>query len=111
MKKVFNLVITAIFGLSCLGMLSCSDEDFTETIFDTREYPLDKTSYTFPLDTFVKKNFLEKYNMRFIYKMQDIGSDLQKNLVPCSYDKSCELAVLANTCGMMSMRSAPDRSS
>ncbi len=95
MKKVFNLVITAIFGLSCLGMLSCSDEDFTETIFDTREYPLDKTSYTFPLDTFVKKNFLEKYNMRFIYKMQDIGSDLQKNLVPCSYDKSCELAVLA----------------
>ena len=95
MKKVFNLVITAIFGLTCLGMLSCSDEDFTETIFDTREYPLDKTSYTFPLDTFVKKNFLEKYNMRFIYKMQDIGSDLQKNLVPCSYDKSCELAVLA----------------
>jgi substrate import-associated zinc metallohydrolase lipoprotein len=95
MKKVFNLVITAIFGLSCLGTLSCSDEDFTETIFDTREYPLDKTSYTFPLDTFVKKNFLEKYNMRFIYKMQDIGSDLQKNLVPCSYDKSCELAVLA----------------
>ncbi len=95
MKKVFNLVITAIFGLTCLGTLSCSDEDFTETIFDTREYPLDKTSYTFPLDTFVKKNFLEKYNMRFIYKMQDIGSDLQKNLVPCSYDKSCELAVLA----------------
>ncbi|MBR3472648.1 MAG: hypothetical protein IKH22_08730 [Prevotella sp.] len=95
MKKVFNLVITAIIGLSCLGTLSCSDEDFTETIFDTREYPLDKTSYTFPLDTFVKKNFLEKYNMRFIYKMQDIGSDLQKNLVPCSYDKSCELAVLA----------------
>ena len=95
MKKVFNLVITAIFGLSCLGTLSCSDEDFTETIFDTREYPLDKTSYTFPLDTFVKKNFLEKYNMRVIYKMQDIGSDLQKNLVPCSYDKSCELAVLA----------------
>ena len=95
MKKVFNLVITAIFGLSCLGTLSCSDEDFTETIFDTREYPLDKTSYTFPLDTFVKKNFLEKFNMRFLYKMQDIGSDLQKNLVPCSYDKSCELAVLA----------------
>lgn len=33
--------------------------------------------------------------MRFIYKMEDIGSDLQKNLVPCSYEKSCELAVLA----------------
>ena len=95
MKKLFNLTIAAIIGLCCFGTFSCSDEEFTDTIFDTKDYPLDRTAFTFPLDTFIKKNFQDKFNMRFIYKMQDIGSDLQKNLVPCSYEKSVELAVLA----------------
>ena len=95
MKKVFNILAAAVFALGCLGTLSCSDEEFTDTIFDTKDYPLDRSAYTFPLDTFVKVNFQDKFNMRFLYKMQDIGSDLQKNLVPCSYEKSVELAVLA----------------
>jgi len=82
--------------MAALGFVSCSDDDdFTATIFDTTDYPLDRTSYTFPLDTFVKKNFLEPYNLKFIYKMEDIGSDLQKNLVPATYEQSLDLAVLA----------------
>ena len=78
----------------CMSIASCKDEDFTETIFDTTEYPLDRSSYTFPLDTFVKKNFLEPYNLRYLYKMQDIGSNMDYNLIPCSYDQSITLAVL-----------------
>ncbi len=74
---------------------SCSDDDFGPTIFDTNDYPLDRSAYTFPLDTFIKKNFLEPYNLKFIYKMEDIGSDKQKNLIPASYDKSVQLAVLS----------------
>jgi len=83
-----------IVGLLSAGISSCSDDDFGPSIFDTTDYPLDKSLYTFPLDTFIKVNFLEPYNMRFLYKMEDIGSDMEKNLVPCSYSQSQKLAVL-----------------
>ena len=78
-----------------LSFTSCSDDDFTDTIFDPTEYPLDRTKATFPLDTFIKKNFLEQYNLRYVYKMEDVGSDLEKNLLPCSYENSKLLAVLS----------------
>lgn len=77
------------------GFASCSDDDLGPSIFDTREYPLDRTTYTFPLDTFVKVNFLEPYNVRYMYKMEDIGSDMKKNLVPARYEQSMKLAALS----------------
>lgn len=91
-QKFIFLAIIAAFITA--GFTSCSDDDLGASIFDTTEYPLDKTEYTFPLDSFVKVNFQEPYNLRFLYKMEDIGSDVQKNLVPCSYEKSEQLAVL-----------------
>lgn len=95
MKKKLCILGLA-FGLlaGTAFVASCSDDDMGPTIFDTRDYPLDRTVFTFPLDTFVKKNFLEPYNLRYIYKLEDIGSDLQKNLIPASYEQSKKLAVL-----------------
>ena len=77
-----------------IGFTACSEDDLGPSIYDTTEYPLDRSAYTFPLDTFVKKNFLEPYNLKYIYKMEDVGSDMQKNLVPATYEKSIDLAVL-----------------
>lgn len=94
MEKIKVILFAFIASVVMAGFTSCSDDDFGDSIFDTTEYPLDRSLYTFPLDTFIKKNFLEPYNMRFLYKMEDIGSDMQKNLVPCSYDQSQKLAVL-----------------
>lgn len=76
------------------GFVACN-EDLGPSIFDTHEYALDRTSYTFPLDSFVKVNFLEPYNLRYIYRMEDIGSDKDKNLVPARYEQSMKLAVLS----------------
>lgn len=96
MKRKFNYLLLIAVATLSLGFVSCSDDDdFDSSIFDTVNHPLDKTAFTFPLDTFVKVNFLEPYNLRFIYRMEDIGSDMRKNLVPAAYDKSCELAVLS----------------
>lgn len=95
MKSKISILFLSLIALVSMGVSSCSDDDLGASIFDTTDYPLDKTSYTFPLDTFVKVNFLEPYNLKFIYKMQDVGSDMQKNLVPADYDKSVELAVLS----------------
>lgn len=87
MLLAFTTVMTA-------GFVAC-DDDFSESVFDTVDYPLDRTAYTFPLDTFVKVNYLEPYNLRFIYKMEDVGSDMNKNLVPARYEQSKKLAVLS----------------
>ncbi len=95
MKAKFHILTLSAIAFLLLGMVSCSDDDLGPSIFDTTEYYLDKSSYTFPLDTFIKVTYLEPYNMRYIYKMEDIGSDMQKNLVPATYEKSTELAVLA----------------
>ena len=91
MKK---LIIYSIVALLSFNVASCSDDDLGATIFDTTEYPLDRTVFTFPLDTFLKVNFQEPYNLRYLYKLQDIGSDMDYNLIPCSYEQSVNLAVL-----------------
>lgn len=90
-----SLLFVAAAALSA-GFASCSSDDFTSTIFDTdpRSEYLDKSQYTFPLDTFVKKEFLETYNMKYTYKFDDKGSDMNKNLTPAKYDNSVDLAVL-----------------
>ena len=95
MDKIFKLFCACL--LCCVAnatFTACSEDDLGASIYDTTDYPLDRSVYTFPLDTFVKKNFLEPYNLKFIYKMEDVGSDMQKNLVPATYEKSIDLAVL-----------------
>ena len=94
--KSLRILLFAVVAIVSAGFASCSDDDMTSTIFNTDpsvDY-LDKTSYTFPLDTFVKKEFLEPYNLKFIYRMEDKGTDMNKNLTPAACDKSVDLAVL-----------------
>lgn len=66
---------------------------------------------TFPLDTFIKKEFLEEYNMKFSYKFEDKSSDMQKNLTPAAYDKSVDLAVLTSIFGMMCIENLQEQTS
>lgn len=95
MKANIKILTAALLAVLLSGSLaSCSDDDFDATIFSTVDKPLDRTSYTFPLDTFVKAHFQEPYNMKYLYRMEDVGSDMDYNLVPCSYDKCAILAVL-----------------
>lgn len=95
MKKISKLFFgSLVCCCAAAALTACSEEDLGPSIYDTADYPLDRSVYTFPLDTFVKKNFLEPYNLKFIYKMEDVGTDMQKNLVPAQYEKSIDLAVL-----------------
>ena len=94
-KNRISIFLIALMAFCAAGFVSCSSDHLGDSIFDTTEYPLDKTSASYPLDAFLQDNFLKPYNMKFIYRMEDIGSDLQKNLIPASYEKSVELAVLS----------------
>lgn len=94
MKKHNFLLLTILMGIGITMAVSCADDDLGETIFPSVDKPLDRTTITFPLDTFVKKHMLEPYNMKYIYRMEDIGADMQKNLVPAGYEESVTLALL-----------------
>ncbi|MBQ0103096.1 MAG: hypothetical protein KBS99_02845 [Prevotellaceae bacterium] len=96
MNKLFKFTACSFLAVALAGVVatSCSNDDMGPSIFDTTEYPLDRTKQTFPLDTFCKVNFLEPYNLKYMYLMEDKGSNMDYNLIPCSYDQSITLAVL-----------------
>lgn len=79
------------------GMVSfaaCSDDEFTSTIFpDVSDEP-DPASYTYKFDTWLNQNFRDVYNLQFYYKMKDVESVMDYNLVPAKYDKARDLALL-----------------
>ena len=94
MKSFGKLFMAAVVAAGVGAFTACSSDKLGDTIFDTAEYELDSTAYTYPLDRFVEENFRIPYNMRFLYRFQDVGSDMDYNLTPCSYDQSINLAVM-----------------
>lgn len=68
-------------------------EEFTDSIFIDQE-ELDPDSPTYQFDLWLNENFLVPYNLTFNYKMEDVGSDMDYNLVPSSLDQSKKLAQL-----------------
>lgn len=93
MKTIKNILFSMVAAL-CLA--ACSSDDFTETIFNTDEAGQDKNSYTYSFDAYLHDNFLLPYNVKFIYRMEDVGTDMQEDLVPSDFEKAKELAVLCN---------------
>ena len=91
MKK-FSYIIMLLAAV-CLS--ACKETLDPDSIFPDTKEELDPNSYSFQLDSFCKKNFLEVYNVEFRYRMQDISSNMNFNLVPCSYDNAITMAVLA----------------
>src|SRR5574344_2105858 len=74
-----------LFASAVTTFSSCSDDKFTDTIFPDG---VDK------LDKWLKINYTDVYNLDFRYKMQDVGADMNYNLVPATYDKAIDLSVL-----------------
>ena len=91
MKKLCYIIIL----FAGIVLSACNEKLDPESIFPNTQEELDPTSYSFQLDSLCKKNFLEEYNVEFRYRMQDISSDMDFNLVPCTYDNAITMAVLA----------------
>jgi len=69
------------------------DDSFTDSVFVDPE-PLNQSSPTYHFDLWLNEIFLEPYNLSFNYKMEDVGSDMDYNLVPASLEKAKQLAQL-----------------
>ncbi len=92
--KLRNLLYIVFALFLSIGIVSCSDDELGETIFPDVDETIDPNSYSFQLDSFLKREYLEPYNLDYKYKMEDVGTDMNYNLVPARYDASVDLAAL-----------------
>lgn len=87
-----NFLKIFIITLLTISFFSCSKEDeFGASIFDTTD-SLDVNSATYEFDTWLKESYLMPYNLDFRYKLQDVGSNQDYNLVPTSLPKAQQMA-------------------
>lgn len=90
MKKIYQLLAA---GLLLVGMTACEGDQFTESIFV--DPVQDTTTYTRHFDKWLQRYFTDPYNVEFIYKLDDNGTDASYNIVPVSLGKADTLAHLA----------------
>jgi substrate import-associated zinc metallohydrolase lipoprotein len=86
MKKIFYILMGAALSLT---VISCgSNDDFTETIFDTETPAVDQNAATAPFDQWLYDNFVVPYNVEIQYKFNFPASNLDYQLTPAEYKKS-----------------------
>lgn len=86
MRKFLN--ITMVLA-ACVAFVSCnSEEDFTESIFDTTTPVVDEKTGTAPFDQWLYDNFVVPYNTEIQYKFNFPASNLDFQLTPAEYKKS-----------------------
>ena len=76
-----------------LALGSCrSEDDFTDSIFDTNVPVVDETKATYPFDKWLYDNFLVPYNVNVQYQFNFPASDMNFQLTPADYNRSQVLA-------------------
>jgi len=93
--KRYLIVYILILG-NILSFNSCRKDDLDpKSIFIDPQYEGgDPNSYSYELDRWLYDTYLKPYNIQFRYRLEDVGSDMNYNLVPTSYEKSKDMAVL-----------------
>ena len=86
----YKLIVVCIFSTV---LFSCKDEELGTSIFNTTD-TLDVNSASYEFDLWLRDSYLIPYNLDFRYKLQDVGSDQDYNLVPTSYVKAQKMAKL-----------------
>lgn len=87
-----NIIILGAAAL-LLTFSSCrSEDDFTDSIFDTSMPAIDQTKATYPFDKWLYDNFLMPYNVEVQYQFNFPASDPNFQLTPADYNRSQVLA-------------------
>lgn len=85
MKKNIFIAIVALFTLCTT---SCTEDKFTESIFDTESPAVDPNASTYPFDKWLYENFVVPYNTQIQYKFSLPASSMAYQLAPADYKKS-----------------------
>lgn len=90
MKKIQYIILLCI---AAIGFASCEGDKFGPSIFvDPVE---DTTACTREFDEWLYEHYTMKYNVEFIYKLDDSATDPNYNVVPVSIGKADTIAHLA----------------
>ncbi|MDD3322928.1 MAG: putative zinc-binding metallopeptidase [Paludibacter sp.] len=90
-SNFFKIILICLLPIS---FFSCSTKDeFDSSIFDTKD-TLSINSASYEFDSWLQESYLIPYNLDFRYKLQDVGSDQDYNLVPTSLEKAEQMAKL-----------------
>lgn len=90
MKKILYIFLLCVVAL---GMASCEGDKFGPSIFiDPVE---DEDVCTREFDLWLKKYYTDKYNVEFLYRLDDNATDPNYNVVPVSIGKADTVAHLA----------------
>lgn len=86
MKKYISIIL---FFVASLAFTGCSDDDLSpESVIK------DVVTEENELDVWLKANYTDVYNIRFLYRYNDKETDQTYNVVPAEYDKAKALAIL-----------------
>lgn len=89
--KLHKYILMAVAGLA---LASCSEEKLGPSIFPDDNPPADPNGYSYKFDKWVEQNFLLPYNLDFKYKMEDVESSMDYNLVPATFENARDLCLL-----------------
>jgi substrate import-associated zinc metallohydrolase lipoprotein len=89
MKKIFYTLLCIV----ALGFTACQGDKFGPTIYIDPIEDLD--AYTREFDLWLKKYYTDKYNVEFLYRLDDSATDPNYNVVPVSIGKADTIAHLA----------------
>jgi len=89
MKKIFYTLLCIV----ALGLTACQGDKFGPTIYIDPIEDLD--AYTREFDLWLKKYYTDKYNVEFLYRLDDSATDPNYNVVPVSIGKADTIAHLA----------------
>ncbi|MBR1755377.1 MAG: hypothetical protein IJ739_02500 [Bacteroidaceae bacterium] len=88
-KTIYIIGVAAMMA----ALSSCRTEDeFTDSIFDTTVPDVDETKATYPFDQWLYENFVVPYNVDVKYRFDLSASDLSYQLTPADYNRSQLLA-------------------
>lgn len=93
--KTKNIFILFLLFSVIVGFQSCREDelDYDNSVF-VDEDDRDPSSFTYVFDTWLDSTFLEPYNLDFIYKLQDVSTNTNYNMVPARLKESKEMAIL-----------------
>ena len=90
MKKIYNILLV---GALIVGLASCEQEKFGQSIFIDPVVNTD--SYTYEFDQWLYEHYTVPYNVDFRYRLDDNGTDPNYNVVPVSIGMADTIAHLA----------------
>ncbi|MEI6751771.1 MAG: putative zinc-binding metallopeptidase [Paludibacter sp.] len=91
MKKIIYISILVICVIS---FSSCNNKDeISPSIFDTSSN-LNPNSAGYSFDLWLYTNYTKTYNLDFRYKLEDVTTNMDYNLVPVSFAKAQQIAKL-----------------